>query len=39
MLRQRVKGKESDRFISARSVERDKKIEKYTINDDLCKSI
>ena len=34
MLRQRVRGNESDRFITARSVERDKKIEKYQIRDD-----
>jgi hypothetical protein len=34
MLRQRVKGNESDRYISARSVERDKMIEKYRIKDD-----
>jgi hypothetical protein len=33
MLRQRVKGGESDRYITARSVEREKKIEKYTITD------
>jgi WD40 repeat protein len=42
MLRQRVKAGESDRFITARSVERDKKIEKYNIRDDLlndCESI
>jgi hypothetical protein len=37
MLRQRVKGKESDRYIAARSVERDKKIEKYQINEEICK--
>jgi len=34
MLRQRVKEGESDRYITARSVEREKKIEKYTIKDD-----
>lgn len=34
MLRQRVRGNESDRFITARSVERDKKIEKYQVIDD-----
>ena len=34
MLRQRVKGNESDRFITARSVERDKKIEKYNIKEE-----
>jgi hypothetical protein len=34
MLRQRLKGKESDRFITARSVEREKKIEKYQIYED-----
>ena len=33
MLRQRVKGRESDRYITARSAEREKKIEKYTIMD------
>lgn len=33
MLRQRSKGKESDRFIFARSLEREKLIEKYTIKD------
>jgi hypothetical protein len=33
MLRQRVKAGESDRYITARSVEREKKIEKYTIRD------
>lgn len=34
MLRQRVKGNESDRFITARSVERERKIEKYNIKDE-----
>jgi cell division cycle 20-like protein 1 (cofactor of APC complex) len=34
MLRQRLRGTESDRFITARSVERDKKIEKYQIKED-----
>lgn len=33
MLRQRVKAGESDRYITARSVEREKKIEKYTIRE------
>jgi len=34
MLRQRVKASESDRFITARSVERDKRIEKFNIKDE-----
>lgn len=38
MLRQRVKGGESDRYISARSVEREKLIEKYTIKEDKSMS-
>jgi hypothetical protein len=37
MLRHRVRGKESDRYIAARSAERDKRIEKYQINDETCK--
>jgi hypothetical protein len=37
MLRQRVRGGESDRFITARSVEREKKIEKYNIKDEKGK--
>lgn len=35
MLRQRVIGRESDRYIPARSVEREKMIEKYTIREDI----
>lgn len=34
MLRQRAKGKESDRYIYARSAEREKKIERYTVQID-----
>jgi WD40 repeat protein len=37
MLRHRVRDKESDRYIAARSVERDKRIEKYQISDEICK--
>jgi hypothetical protein len=38
MLRQRVRGKESDRYITARSAERDKRIEKYTIQESKSKN-
>ena len=37
MLRHRVRGKESDRYIAARSTERDKRIEKYQISEENCK--
>jgi cell division cycle 20-like protein 1 (cofactor of APC complex) len=37
MLRHRVRGKESDRYIAARSTERDKRIEKYHISEENCK--
>jgi cell division cycle 20-like protein 1 (cofactor of APC complex) len=37
MLRHRVREKESDRYIAARSAERDKRIEKYQISDEICK--
>lgn len=38
MLRQRSKGQETDRFIYARSLEREKLIDKYTIKDEIGKS-
>lgn len=38
MLRQKSKGKESDRFISARSVEREKTLDKFRIKDDNGKN-
>jgi len=34
MLRQKSKGKESDRFIMARSLEREKKIDKFRIKEE-----
>lgn len=34
MLRRLLKTKESDRYISARSVEREKVIERFTIRED-----
>lgn len=34
MLRQKSKGKESDRFILARSLEREKKIDKFRIKEE-----
>jgi len=34
MLRQKSKGKESDRFILARSIEREKIIDKFRIRDE-----
>ncbi len=34
MLRQKSKGKESDRFIIARSVEREKKLDKFRIKEE-----
>jgi hypothetical protein len=37
MLRKMFKSKESDRYISARSVEREKVIEKFSIKDDKGK--
>jgi hypothetical protein len=35
MLRQKSKGKESDRFIIARSLEREKKIDKFRIKEEI----
>jgi hypothetical protein len=34
MLRQKSKGKESDRFILARSIEREKIIDRFRIKED-----
>jgi hypothetical protein len=39
MLRQRVRDRESDRYITARSAERDKLLEKYSLLDNKGKSL
>ena len=38
MLRQQLRRKESDRFISGRSLSRNKQIEQYLINDMILNS-